>query len=84
MDGSNRRTSGLTEEAAVARAIRSCEAQGVPVKITDPAVIRQVVILFGPAARQRPLNSRAKTKRVAPSGLTDSEPADRKKTTDGD
>jgi hypothetical protein len=26
---------------------RSCAAQGVPVKVTDPAVLRRVAILFG-------------------------------------
>lgn len=31
---------------------RSCEAQGVPVKVTDPVVLRKVAVLLGlPAER---------------------------------
>lgn len=37
----------MTEQEVAEWVERSCAAQGVPVKITDPSVIRQVVILLG-------------------------------------
>lgn len=33
---------------------QSCAAQGVPVKVTDPMVIRQVVVLLGNAKSPGP------------------------------
>lgn len=40
---------GLSEEDLVAWVEASCAAQGVPVKVTDPAVVRGVCALLGQA-----------------------------------
>jgi hypothetical protein len=38
---------GLTDEEVAAWVEASCAAQGVPVKVTDPAVVRSVCVLLG-------------------------------------
>lgn len=53
------------EETCIRWLIRSCEAQGVPVKITDPATIRKVVILLGQSRQTGSTRSGSK-KRVRP------------------
>lgn len=52
----------VAEAAVIEWTRRSCEAQGVPVKITDPEVIRQIVILLDPGKACHP-SRRANTTR---------------------
>lgn len=37
----------MTQEQVAEWTRQSCEAQGVPVKVTDPMVLHQVAILLG-------------------------------------
>ena len=53
------------EKTCIEWVIRSCERQGVPVKITDPATIRKVVILLGQSRQTASTRSGSK-KRVRP------------------
>ncbi|GAB2767856.1 hypothetical protein GCM10027020_20870 [Nocardioides salsibiostraticola] len=41
--------SHLTDEELAAWVTASCEAQGVPVRVTDPTVVRRVGTLLGAA-----------------------------------
>lgn len=45
---------GQTDPAVVAWVVASCERQGVPVKVTDTAVLARVGILLGRAERAAP------------------------------
>ena len=49
--------SGLSPEVIAALVAESCAAQGVPVKVTDPSVVRRVGVLLGgpvPGPRAHP------------------------------
>lgn len=50
--------------------IRSCEAQGVPLKITDPATIRAVVILLGQSRHTASMRSVSKRRVPRAAGRT--------------
>lgn len=50
---SERPHAGLSAEDLAAWVAKSCAAQGVPVKVTDPTVLRRVAVLLGRDQHQR-------------------------------
>jgi len=58
--------SGLSAEDLAVWVAKSCAAQGVPVKVTDPAVLRQVgVLLTGQASGSGVRSACASTRTAA-------------------
>ena len=58
--------SGMSPEDLAAWVAKSCAAQGVPIKVTDPAVLRQVgVLLTGQASGAGARSACASTRTAA-------------------
>lgn len=55
----------LSDEDLVAWVEASCAAQGIPAKVTDPAVVRQVCVLLGQAPTV-PVRARQRRRAPAP------------------
>ena len=66
--------SGLPEDRLSAWVEASCDAQGVPAKVTDGAVLRRVVALLGGAADGTRAHARSASTRT---DATRSQPPDR-------
>lgn len=64
----NRALSGLPEVVLAAWVESSCAAQGVPVKVTDPGVMRQVATLLGQAPSESRADPRSGSTRHAGDG----------------
>ena len=50
---------GVSLERLAELVARSCAASGVPVKVTDPSVVHQVVALLGGPVRSGPARGRS-------------------------
>jgi hypothetical protein len=66
--------SHFTEAEIAAWVASSCQAQGVPVKVTDPAIIRQVGVLLGSAPERA--GAQARSARTRPLGVESEAPLD--------
>lgn len=61
---------GVGSDAARGWAERTCERQGVAVKLTDPASIDAVVVLLGQSRQTGSIRSGSKRPPVRPAGRT--------------
>lgn len=66
--------SHFTEAEIAAWVTASCQAQGVPVKVTDPAIIRHVGVLLGSAPERA--GAQARSARTSPLGVGSEAPLD--------
>ena len=60
------------DHAAVVAWVRaSCEAQGLPEKVSDPTILRKVALLLRPGLAGLPVPNRRYSRRVKPIAATD-------------
>ena len=56
----------VDHDQVVAWVRASCEAQGLPEKVTDPVILRKVAVLLRPALAGSPMPKRRYSRRVKP------------------